>query len=344
MTAGTHPVLPERGSLWQIAQAMGVGLTLVLIPALIFAPEPTLSLLWNLVIPILPATFLVNPILWRGVCPLATINSFSNGWFGRRQLKGKPLAVAGGVGIALLVLMVPARRFLFNVDGPALALTIVAVALLALILGSVYDVRAGFCSSICPVLPVERLYGQSPLMHIDNPRCNPCTSCVKTSCMDLSPAKSVMQVVGSSRQTHAWLETPFGLFAAGFPGFVLGYFLTADGVLADALGVYLTIGMWVLASYVSTVAIVYRFDVSFARMSPFLGAAAVGLYYWFASQSIADTLGAGGGVVQSLRVLAGTLVLTWLWRATHRTQGRVQSAAFLPPSTRSTTRRRNSAG
>jgi hypothetical protein len=50
---------------------------MVLLVGLVVESATTLSLLWNLVIPLVPASLLVAPQLWRNVCPLATLNMVS---------------------------------------------------------------------------------------------------------------------------------------------------------------------------------------------------------------------------------------------------------------------------
>jgi hypothetical protein len=209
-------------SRWRIAQVLSLAATTTLIALLLITPRTGLLLLWDVAVPILPAVFLIQPGLWRNICPLATINTLGNRWSLGLTVKGRGVAAVSGIGIALLAIMVPARRFLFNSEGPVLAWVIAAVALLALGLGLIFEKRAGFCSGICPVLPVERLYGQSPLTLVANPRCRPCTLCITRGCLDLSQSKSIAQVLGRQRRTHAWLHSGFGVFAAGFPGCVLG--------------------------------------------------------------------------------------------------------------------------
>jgi len=205
--------------------------------------------LWNILIPVVPASLLITPVLWRGVCPLATINMASNGLISRKRVNGKLLSYGGMVGIALLIILVPARRFLFNQDAMILGATVATVGALAFILGSLYDQKAGFCSTICPVLPVERLYGQRPLLDLGNPRCPTCSACTSKGCIDLSPAKSMAQVLGPGRSGNAWLKSGFGIFAAAFPGFVFGYFATSDTTPASAVTVYLSVGLWAAVSY-----------------------------------------------------------------------------------------------
>ena len=56
-------------------------------------------------------------------------------------------------------MLVPARRFLCNEHGIALAVVVISVAVAALAFGAVFDFKAGFCNAICPGLPVEKLYG-----------------------------------------------------------------------------------------------------------------------------------------------------------------------------------------
>jgi len=176
---------------WKVAQFLGVVLTVVLLAGLYREPDLTLKILWNAVIPLLPAVFLVQPEIWRNACPLATLNVLSGRRAGKRTLSPEAARRFGAVGIVLLFAMVPARRFLFNTDGTALAITITAVAVLALVLGFVFDMKAGFCNALCPVLPVERLYGQRPLFKVPNAHCKPCTLCTRRGCIDLVQTKSV---------------------------------------------------------------------------------------------------------------------------------------------------------
>lgn len=185
-----------RGSFtlfWTVAQWLGLGLTAVLLAGLIRWPEPTLHILWDMVILLLPAVFLINPLLWRSACPLATLNAATGGRAGARALGGRSLAFAWAVGIVLLAVMVPARRFLFNVNGPVLAATIVVVAVLALALGLVFSRRAGFCNAVCPVPPVEKLYGHMSLVRLGTPRCTDCNLCTPVGCIDLAGRKTTAQ-------------------------------------------------------------------------------------------------------------------------------------------------------
>lgn len=316
MTAIRLPLVSAH-PLWGTAQHLGVLLTVALLVALVRWPDPTLHLLWDMVIPLLPATFLVSPTVWRNVCPLATLNDLG----GRRRaapgLSTNLLGIGWMAGLVLLLLMVPARRFLFNEHGLILALTITGVAGLALGAGFLSSRRSGFCNSLCPVLPVEKLYGQSPLLAIGTARCADCNRCTPAGCIDLSGRRSMLQSVSASRARH-WLLSPLGFFAALFPGFVYGYFTTVDGGMATALATYQWIGLWSVVSLVAASVPVLVARVRAAVALPVLGGAAIAVYYWFAAPKLAEAYGVGVMVGEVLRVALLALVAGWMVRAVRR--------------------------
>jgi hypothetical protein len=205
-----------------------VGLTLVLLAGLFLRPDLTLTILWSLVIPLVPASLLVAPQLWRNVCPLATLNMASNGLVARRNPSPRLLAGAAVAGMVLLGVMVPARRVMFNTDATILAVTIAAVAVLASVLGAVFEAKSGFCNALCPVLPVERLYGQAPFVELSNPRCDGCTHCSVKGCIDLAPAHAIEPVVQRLGKGRAWLP----VLAAAAAGV---YYWFASPILAGTL-------------------------------------------------------------------------------------------------------------
>jgi hypothetical protein len=323
---GPQPCLPDIGLIpiapptlassryWSAAQYMGVGLTAALLVALVLQPAAALHVLWDMTIPVLPAVFLVNPMLWRNVCPLATLNTISGGPVGTRLLDARSARVAWIMGIVLLFALVPARRFLFNSNGPVLALTIFAVAALAIASGLVFARRAGFCNAICPVLPVEKLYGQTPLIQVGNPRCADCSLCTAIGCIDLAATKTVAQTIGPARRDRRWVLTPFGIFAAAFPGFIVAFFALDDGPVSTALTVYATVVAYSLVSYVAIAAIAILGRVGPTTLMPLLGAAAFSLYYWFSAPTLAEAYGSRdiGPIV--IRIAAGVLLVVWLTR------------------------------
>ncbi len=301
--------------LWRAAQLIGVVLTLVLLGAFVLVPEASLHLLWDMVIPLLPAVFLINPVIWRNVCPLATLNEVGSRRSAGRLLSPPVLTLMWAVGIGLLVLMVPARRFLFNANGLAMTVTVSAVAALALIAGLVASRRAGFCNSLCPVLPVEKLYGQAPLLDVGSARCVDCNRCVSLGCPDLAGRKSAVQSISGGHGRH-WVLSPFGLFASAFPGFIIGYFKTVDGPLSHALATYATVGLWVVGSVAASAILLGM--MRGVRVLLVLGGASIGAYYWFAAPRLADAYGGTVMAGQVLRALVLAGIIAWMWRGWRR--------------------------
>ncbi len=303
---------------WRAAQGVGVTLTLALLIALVTRPTAALHVLWDMAVPLLPATFLVNPLLWRSVCPLATLNALTGTRVGRRELDVRPARGAWVAGVALLALLVPARRFLLNANGPALAATIAAVAVLAVGAGLAFSRRAGVCNALCPVLPVEKLYGQAPLLSMRGVRCTDCSVCTRIGCIDLAGTKTVAQTLGPARRGDEWVTTTFGVFAAAFPGFVVAYFTLPDGGLATAPAVYAHVAGNALASYTLVAVATLAFGAGAATILPMLGGAAFVLYYGFAALGLARAYGAGAAGVVAVRSIALALAVVWLWRALRR--------------------------
>ncbi len=312
---------PASSALWKTAQAVGVAATAVLVAGLFVKPDLSLFVLWNVLIPLVPISLMVSPLIWRNVCPLATLNMAFNRQSARKLTNGLA-AKAGVASIALLAILVPARRFAFNSDGTSLAIVIVTVGLLALILGVVFDAKAGFCNAICPVLPVERLYGQSPLLQVPNARCPSCSLCTQRGCIDLAPEKSVAQKLGVARQSTAWLRTGFGAFAAAFPGFIVGYYTSSDVALSAAGSVYLYIAAWSLGSYALISVLVHLFRLGSKPALLLIGGLALSLYYWYAVEVVLTAMGIGGLWPMASRGAAFLLIGVWLTRALARAPAR----------------------
>ncbi len=308
----------RRERLWAVARWTAFLAVPVLLTLLVVTPEPALTALWYVVIPVLPATFFLSPALWRGICPLATLNELGNRIGTQRPLSPKLAGVLGTAGLVLFHLMVPGRRVLFNQDGLALVITVALVGVLAVVLGAVWSVRSAFCNALCPVLPVELLYGHAPLVSLQRGRCTTCTVCTPRGCLDLSEQKTILQVLGPGRRSNAWLATPFGIFIAALPGFVIGYSLLTDGPLATAGHVYLTTLGYSLASYLITVVVVVGLKLKVSTAIILLAAAAGGLYYWFAGPAIATQLQVSESVSLAIRVVGMGVVATWFVRTWRR--------------------------
>jgi len=299
----THPIP------WRLAQATAVVVLLALTGAFVAGRRDVLSIFWAVVVPLLPAVFLAVPMLWRNLCPLATLNHLTGDRVGTTVPAARMSRTLEWLGIGLLFGLVPLRHLLLNTIPLAMVVLIVVIGALTLVAGMVWPVRAGFCNGLCPVRPVETLYGQRPFATLPRARCQPCTLCVERGCLDLWEGKAVAQLLGQDRRTLAWLTQPFGVFTIAFPGLVLGYFLTADGdpwVTVYGMTLGLAAGSAILLGSLVALTRLPRRTTTMV-----LGALAFGLYYWFAAPAFAEAVHLPGGP-WPVRGTAAILLLGWV--------------------------------
>jgi nitrite reductase (NADH) large subunit len=288
---------------------------------LVLAEETALKTLWYVVIPTLPATFFISTVLWRSICPLATLNELGNRIGTQRTLSPSVLRALSIGGLVLFYILVPARHFEFNQHGPVLAAVVALVGAIALLLGALFPVRSAFCNALCPVLPVELLYGQAPLVQLERSRCQSCEVCTPRGCIDLAERKAIPQLLGSTRKSVRWLGTPYGLFFAALPGFIVGYNQVPDGPIADAVTIYATTLAWSLASLVVVALMVVVLRLNSQRALALIAAAAGALYYWYAGPAIARQFEAGAWLGMVVRLAGIGLVAWWTTRALARPNG-----------------------
>ncbi|MBX7119277.1 MAG: hypothetical protein K1X31_09805 [Gemmatimonadaceae bacterium] len=318
--ARLHVLPPDDRAerLWALGRWGGLLGFAALLLALVVEPRPALASLWNIAVPLLPASFFVAPAFWRGVCPLSTLNAFGNRLGPARLMTPGQSAAIGALGLVLFHVIVPARHLGLNTDGPLLAGALGAIALLALGLGAAFASRSAFCNALCPVLPVERLYGQAPLLAVSRGRCGTCTVCTPVGCLDLADDKAMRQLIGPARGLGRWTVTPFGLFAASLPGFIIGYGLTPDvgghawpRVYAATLG-------GAAASYA-----IVALAVRLLRPRPMRAVTACAalsgvLYYWMTAPIVVRNLALPPAIAPGIRGAALVGIGLWAVRALRR--------------------------
>jgi len=214
----------------------------------------------------------------------------------------------------LLVVLIAARRVVLDTNGPVLLGLLVVIAVAALVAGLLFDTKAGFCNAICPVLPVERLYGQLPWYEPQNPRCPTCTVCTRGGCLDLGPTKAVAQTLGPARKTNRWMLKPFGAFALFFPGVVIGYFTVPEASMTSVAAVYGRVGLFAAVSYGVGALLVVALRMRGEAALGLLAVLAFGLYYWYAAPAVVTELGLPAGVIATIRLAALLLASAWLLR------------------------------
>jgi len=206
------------GRHWPVLQIASVFAAIGLICALLAAPRTGLHLLWDVAVPLLPLLLVVAPGVWRNACPLATFSLLParTGLSRRRPLSRKWQTRLLGSGILLLLATLPLRHLLLDASGLATAVLLTGFALAAFSLGFVFDLKSAWCSGLCPLHPVELLYGSNPQATVKNAQCRACSGCTAI-CRD-----STAGVTPLNANCSKVLPT---LLVGGFPGFVLGWFL-----------------------------------------------------------------------------------------------------------------------
>ena len=300
---------------WQTLRVLSIGASLALAGLLWTRPALGETILWGLAVPLLPLVFFVAPGVWRNICPLAASNQLPRlGGFTRgiaHTERAKELAYP--VGIAMFFALVFGRKLLFNHSGAASAVLVLGAMAGAFAGGLIFKGKSGWCSSICPMLPVQRLYGQTPFVTVANTHCRPCVGCAK-NCYDFNPRIAWLADQYDGARHYAGYRR---FFAGVLPGFILAFYLVPAGNPA-------AMGLMTLAYMALSLALYHAFDVLLkARQNevPVLfGAAALNIYYWFAAPVVVkslDSLGvpAPAGFALGLQGLVLALSLAWVLRS-----------------------------
>ncbi len=276
-------------AVWVAARVVVVGVTLALALLLVLQPELGLKLFWGLAIPLVPALLVIAPGLWRQVCPMATLNQLPRlaGFSRARDLPAGLKSAAFGIAVALFLGAVALRAPLLNHSGLVVGIGILAVLALAFAGGSVFKGRSGWCGTFCPLAPVQRIYGQAPLIVVKNGYCNPCVGCQK-SCYDFNPRAAVFSDIYDDDPRHAAQRR---LFMGLLPGLILGYFLQQGA--APAYGPAMQALVLFGAGCAS--AGLYMIAVAFSPANPYRVALAFGTFalcafYWFAGPTVVRTV------------------------------------------------------
>lgn len=216
-------IRPPHLRAWRVVQSVVLAGAGVLWLSLWFAPDAGLTILWNVIIPVAPALFVVAAGLWRNICPLATLSMVPRraGISQRRRVSPAVQAWLQLVGVLLLLLIVPLRRVSLDFSGPATAVTLAAIGMMALGAGMIGEWKSAWCAGLCPVLPVEALYGSKTGHKFTNAHCTNCMACVSRCPDSLSNGSA-------SASTRPAGRLAMLLMTGGFPGFIAGWMHVPD--------------------------------------------------------------------------------------------------------------------
>lgn len=288
--------LPARvpDAAWRVLRALVLLASLGM--AWILASYPTfgLALFWRVVVPLLPAIFAFAPGLWRQVCPMAYLNQLPRS-FGLAGTRTLPVAWKNHVyifSVILFFVLVSLRRVYLNTVPDTLILLILLALGFSLFGGLLFKGRSGWCGTFCPLAPIQRAYGQAPLVVVRNGYCPTCVGCQK-NCYDFNPKAAVHSDLADS---DPWYAGHKKFFAAAMPGVMIGYFLAVDpskagivpyflefaGAMALSMGIFMTLTSLLRVS-------AYRATAVFAMV-------ALNLYYLYMSPTFVATVSSMTGV------------------------------------------------
>ena len=277
------PAMPASTPLaWRVVQSVLWLAGLGIVTALVWMPEIGIHAFWNVLIPVAPALLAFAPGVWRNVCPLASTALFAR-HMGRSSRRTVPYRWQGRLllaGVLLLFLIVPLRHVALDRSGPLTAVATGLLALTAIALGSRFEWKSGWCSGMCPVHGVEKLYGRAPLLPPPNAHCTLCERCVQP-CPDSTPRLDPLVIKNGRPRFLAGV-----LMVGAFPGFIWGWFQVPDYWMHEGLSHLGTAYGYPIASAGVTllVFLVLRTTAP-ERHRPTLhsifAAAAITCYYWY---------------------------------------------------------------
>ena len=266
--------------LWRISQFLIWLAGGVIIFNLLVFPTVGIHLFWNILIPIAPALFVVSVGLWRNVCPMASTSLFPRhlGYSKRKKITPKQSGRLNLIAVIALFLIVPLRHAIFDTNGTATAILIISMALIGIIAGLFYEWKSAWCSGLCPIHPVEKLYAVYNRFSIKNAHCDSCVRCV-IPCPDTTPGITPLSLKKINYHYFSGI-----IMVGAFPGFIWGWFQVPDydGIVSieQLISIYQppVVGLLVTTALFLTLK-------SFITQQKFLiklfSAAAVSCYYWF---------------------------------------------------------------
>lgn len=280
----TEPYLKEHKTGYDIAWIYWKGIQqlcwvagFALLITLFINPGLGITLFWNGLIPLAPAILVLAPGIWRNICPLGTTSLLADrfGVAGKLKLSPVDQAKLHLAGVLILFLIIPMRHILFNTDGIATGLILLMLGAAAFGSGLFFTRKSGWCSGICPVHPVEKLYGSNPSASMINAHCADCIRC-SVPCPDSTPvSKPFLQ----GQQFTAFL------LVGAFPGYIWGWFQTPDYTGNEGWAHIGTIYGWPAIGGLVTglLFLLLRklFPAKENRIIRAFAASAVSCYYWF---------------------------------------------------------------
>lgn len=267
---------------WKIAQLILWAAGVALLSTLILKPDLGITLFWNVLIPVAPALLVLGTGIWRNICPLSVTSMFADRFGISKNWKLSPSeqSYLNLLSILILFIIIPLRHIVFNTAGFETFVLLAVTGATAFSAGLFFESKSAWCSGLCPVQSVEKLYGSSVATRVENAHC---TSCVRCSipCPDSTPNYLPFR----SRKIHVSGLIEF-LIVGVFPGYIWGWFQVPDyrghagfDHMYSVYGYSLAGGM--VTGIIFLLLRRLMSDSTHREVVSLFAAAAVSCYYWF---------------------------------------------------------------
>ena len=273
---------------WGVLRVAALLFAFWLIYLLITAQSLGLTLVWALLIPLLPISFAAIPGLWRQVCPMAFLNQLPRifGFGLNYTLPVKLKNLAYYVASISFFLIVSLRHISLNHDPKMAGYVLLGASILALAGGVVFKGRSGWCGTFCPLAPIQRAYGQAPVVLVKNGYCPSCLGCQK-NCYDFNPRAAIHSDLADS---DPWYSGHKEFFIAALPGFIVAFFLAQNPAETGIAAYYLHLGLGMAMSLGIYMTVTRLVRISTYKASLTFSMAALTIFYWFVAPIVLSTI------------------------------------------------------
>jgi len=268
----------KENLIWKIAQLAVFAIGFGIVYSLIFYPNIGINLMWNILIPLAPLIIVVAVGLWRNICPLASFSLLPRTLKISKKKKLSKLTIdkLNLIGVILLFTIVPFRHAILNNNGPVTAMLLIGTAIFTFILGLFYDWKSAWCGGLCPVYPVEKLYGVKNKLTFSNAHCTSCSNCL-SSCPDSTPS------INNYKSKNIYKKLSIIFLVGGLPGFIYGWFQVPDyyqfPTISQLIDIYKTPMLW--AGVTTILYVILKKFINEKQLIQLFATLAVSCYYWF---------------------------------------------------------------
>ncbi len=190
----------------------------VSIVPLLFLVEDSTSIVWTMIIPLLPIVFItIGYANWRNICPLAFFSKISQTltWIQKRKVPVWFEENFYFVQYGILFFSFSSRLVFLNFESVSLGFFFLFIIASAFIVNLIYTGKS-WCNFFCPVGVVEKIYcGSNAHKSDQNSACSTCSAC-KYNCPDIDMESNYWKEGVNTQKTFVFYS---------FSGLVLGFYL-----------------------------------------------------------------------------------------------------------------------